>query len=415
MKKILILGGGFGGISVYQKLHRLVHPVNVHNLQIELISKTNYFTFTPMLHEVATGAVNREHIIHPLREILHCCGKDFHQATVKKIDPKKKIVVTDQGDHGYDVLIVALGAEQSFFNTPGADQYALALKWLPGALAIRNRIIASFERASEMHDMNDKKEMDKFLHFVIVGGGATGTEFAGQVSDLLRDEMKDYYKDIPNSHAKITFVHAGSRLLEQLSPRASKLALARLRSMGVNVLLNTQVDRVKKDGVQLSSGSFISSNSVFWTAGTQSVLLGMLPKKMLTERGQLSVLPTFQTPEYPSIFGIGDNAHVLDAGYAYPPLAQAATQASNTVAYNVVAYLRDKKLKKKPYFHKGSIVPIGNHFAILEKKPVLIAGFFMWIVRRAVFITEIPGLGNKLHVIFDWIVDLFMPRDTSQI
>ncbi len=255
MKKILILGGGFGGVATYKHLHKLIHPANVHDIQVELINKTNYFTFSPMLHEVATGSVEREHIVQPLREMLKCCGKDFHQALITKIDPKKKLVYTNKGNHSYDVLVVALGVEQSYFNTPGAEEYALALKWLPGAIAIRNRIINSFEQASEMHDIADSAAMDKFLNFVIVGGGPTGTELAGQLSDLLQNEMAKFYGDIPLNHTKIVLVHAGKRLIEQLSEPASKVALERLQKMGVQIILEeTEILRQELSGEFETSG-----------------------------------------------------------------------------------------------------------------------------------------------------------------
>lgn len=414
MKKILILGGGFGGIATYQALHRFIHPANIHNIHIELISRTNYFTFSPMLHEVATGSVAREHVVQPIREMLVCCGKDFHQATITKIDPKKKIVHTDKGGHSYDVLVVALGVEQGFFNIPGAQEHALALKWLPGAISIRNRIINSFERASELHDEKDKNAMDKFLHFVIVGGGATGTELAGQVSDLIRNEMKKYYSDVPNIHAKVMLIHAGERLLEQLSPKASKEALARLKKMGVKVMLKEQVTEVTDDCVTLSSKMCIPSNSVFWTAGTESVLPSILPSDMLTERGLLKVSPTFQSLEHKEIFGIGDCAQVQEKEFMYPPLAQAAVQASRVVSKNVIAHLIHRDPLTKRYRHKGDIVPIGDGFAIFEKRPFMVTGLSAWLLRRSIFLQTMYGWANRLQVTFDWLVKLFLPRDTSE-
>lgn len=414
MKKILILGGGFGGVATYQHLHKLVHPANAHNIRVELINRTNYFTFSPMLHEVATGSVEREHVVHPLREILGCCGKDFHQANVLSVDPEKKIVRTDAGDHSYDVLVLALGVEQSFFNTPGAAQHALALKWLPGAIAIRNRIINSFEQASDMHDKKNHEAVSRFLNFVIVGGGATGTELAGQISDLLRNEMSTYYGDVPMSYAHIVLVHAGSRLMEQLSPKASEVALERLKSMGVRVMLNETVTEVTEHSVMLSSKKSIPSNSVFWTAGTESKLPGILPNTLLNERGLLLVSGTFQVPEYPEIFALGDSVRVNEAGYEYPPLAQAAVQASSLVAKNIIAHIHRQPTKKKKYLHKGDIIPIGDNFGIFERKSIRITGFWIWVLRRAVFLQTMFGWNNKVHVLFDWIVQTFSPRDTSE-
>lgn len=414
MKKILILGGGFGGVATYHHLHKLIHPANIHNIQVELINRTNYFTFSPMLHEVATGSVEREHVVQPLREILGCCGKDFHQASITSIDPKKKLVHTDSGDYSYDVLVIALGVEQSFFNTPGAEQFALALKWLPGAIAIRNRIINSFEQASEMHDKKSHQAMNMYLNFVIVGGGATGTELVGQVSDLVHNEMSKYYGDISNTHANIILVHAGKRLLEQLSPKASNDVYIRLKKMGVQIRLNETVTEVTKDSVKLSSHSSIPSNSVFWTAGTESHLPGLLPKKLLTERGLLITSGTFQLPAHPEIFALGDSASCAEERYKYPPLAQAAVQASEVVAKNIIAHLKHRPLIKKRYRHKGDIIPIGNKYGVFESKSLYFTGFLAWALRRAVFIQTMYGWGNKIHVLFDWTVQTFSPRDTSE-
>ncbi|MEO6077219.1 MAG: NAD(P)/FAD-dependent oxidoreductase [Candidatus Andersenbacteria bacterium] len=414
MKKILILGGGFGGISVYQRLHKLIHPANIHNIKVELISKTNYFTYSPMLHEVATGAVDREHVVQPIREILTCCGKDFHQAEIIGVDPKAKIVKTSQGDHSYDILVVALGVEQGFFGTPGAEEYALALKWLPGAVQIRNRIISSFEMASEMHDKKNKEAMLSYLNFVIVGGGATGTELAGQVSDLIQHEMRTFYGDVPTSLAQVSIIHAGTRLLEQLSPRASFEAKKQLYKLKVKTMLRERVVEVTKNGVLLASGKSIASNSVFWTAGTESVLQKIFPKKLLTERGLLSISPTFQIPDYPEIFGIGDCATVNEKEYGYPPIAQAAVQAAEVVSDNIVVTFSKKPLRKKHYQHKGDIIPIGNGYAIFEKGDFVTTGILAWLLRRIVFLQSMFGWGNRLQITFEWIIDLFLPRDTSE-
>ncbi len=386
-----------------------------HGVSVEIINKTNYFTFTPMLHEAATGAVSREHVVRPLRELLTCCGKDFHQATVKKIDVENKIVETDRGQHPYDVLITALGVEQGFFGTPGAQEHALALKWLPGAVEIRNRIINSFEKASEMHDKHDMESLKKFLHFVIVGGGATGTELAGQISDLVAHELRDLYGDVPGEMNQITLVHAGERLLEQLSPAGSQKATAHLASLGVQIMCNELVTEVSEEGVVLKSGKVIASNNVFWTAGTESVLPGLLPKEFLDERGLLRVQPTWQSLQDANIFGVGDAVRVQEERYLYPPTAQAAVQAAKVAAKNIVSVLNDEEpTKVTAYRHKGDIIPIGNWFAVFERKPFVMGGKISWLMRRTVFLKTMYGWGDRIRVAFDWIMGIFLPRDTSE-
>ncbi|MEX0649995.1 MAG: NAD(P)/FAD-dependent oxidoreductase [Candidatus Andersenbacteria bacterium] len=414
MKKILILGGGFAGVETYLHLHKLLHPAGEHDVSIELISKTNYFTFSPMLHEAATGSVAREHVIQPLREILHCCGQDFHQAEIQRVDSEQKIVVTDKGEYSYDILVVALGVEQGYFGVTGAAEHALALKWLPGAIAIRNRIINSFELASEMHDKKDRHPLDKYLHFIIVGGGATGVELAGQISDLVSKEMKKFYGDVPIELCKITLMHAGERVLEQLSPKASQKAQRRLEELGVAVQTKQRVTEVQADGVLLASGEKVESNSIFWTAGTESTLGNIMSGSLLDERKLLRITPTFQAAGDDSIFGLGDCARVQDEAFAYPPTAQAAVQAAALASKNVIRLLEGTPLKQKKYRHKGDIIPIGNWYAILERKPLRSSGILAWFLRRVVFLRTMYGWGNRVQIAFDWCISLFLPRDTSE-
>lgn len=414
MKKILILGGGFAGVETYLRLHKSFHVHNSQDARIELISRDNYFTFSPMLHEAATGSVAREHVIQPLREVLACCGKDFHQATITKIDFDSHTVETDKGSHQYDILVIALGVEQSFFGVPGAAEHTLALKWLPGAIAIRNRIINSFEMASEMHDVGDTEALKRYLRFVIVGGGATGTELAGQVSDLISKEMARFYGDVPTRLYEMILIHAGPRLLEQMTPPASAKAQARLEKLGVKILLEEQVTEVTKESVKLKSGRQIPTNSVFWTAGTASVLPGLVPERFLTKHGSITVAPTFHVIGHDNVFAVGDCATVNDGNYAYPPTAQAAVQAARVVASNIKAHFHGKPFVKRRYVNKGDIIPLGNWYAIYERRPVRSAGLLAWLLRRIVFLKTMYGWGNRVEVAVAWLIALFLPRDTSE-
>ncbi|MEK7499191.1 MAG: hypothetical protein AAB649_01135, partial [Patescibacteria group bacterium] len=171
---------------------------------------------------------------------------------------------------------------------------------------------------------------------------------------------------------------------------------------------------VTKDFVKLSSGKSIPSNSVFWTAGTASSLQKILPPKVLNDRGMIGVSGTFQTGEFPEIFALGDSAFVTEDEFKYPPLAQAAVQASKVVAQNIIAHIHNQTPKKKRYLHKGDIIPIGNAYGIFERKSVRFTGFFAWVLRRIVFIQTMYGWENKMHVLFDWTVQTFSPRDTSE-
>ncbi len=415
MTKVIIIGGGFAGVETYQRLHTILHPAVKNNVRIELISRTNFFTFTPMLHEAATGSVSREHVVQPLREILACCGQDFHQATVTRFDLENKKVETDRGVYPFDVLVIAVGVEQGFFGVPGAAENALALKWLPGAIAIRNRIIRSFENASEMQDRHNLEATRELLHFIIVGGGATGTELAGQISDLISFEMKQFYGDVPNGMSRLTLIHAGSRLLEQFSEKAAAKAHQRLAALGVDILLNQRVMEVRPGAVVLSSGEIIAANNIFWTAGTESTLQGMLPPQVLNGQNLVKVEPTFQVEGFPDVFALGDCAAVNDPKHTFPPLAQAAVQAAKVVAKNIKAHLQQRPLTYATFTYKGDIIPLGNWYGIFELRPYLrLSGRLAWLIRRAIFLQTMYGWGNRVQVAFDWIIAMFVPRDTSE-
>ncbi len=414
MKKVLIMGGGFAGIETFRRLHELLHPAHKHDIRIELISRNNFFTFTPMLHEAATGSVAREHLVQPIREMLVCCGKDFHEATIANIDPDKQVVYTDADDYSYDIGVVALGVEQGYFGTPGAKEHAVSLKWLPDAITMRNRIIDSFEKASERHDDNNLQAVSEYLHFVIVGGGLTGTELAGQLSDLISHEMRLFYGDVPHIMTKITLVHAGPRIIEQFSPQGSQKAARRLEKLGVEIRLGEVVTEVTAKGAKLKSGEFLNSKNVFWTAGTQSALPTILPAELLTERGLLKTEPTLQVTGYKNLFGVGDCRVATDQAYFFPPTAQAAVQSAEAAAYNISHMLEGKKLLARRYHHRGDIIPIGDWYGVFERGSLRGSGRFIWLLRRLIFLMSMYGWANRLQVSFDWFIALFLPRDTSE-
>lgn len=414
LKKILILGGGFGGIETYRQLHKHLHPFATHGVRVELINRTNYLTFTPMLHEAATGSVAREHVVQPIRELMACCGNDFHQAEVTKIDPQKKVAETNDSSHSYDILIIALGVIQSFM-VPGAQEYAVPLKQLQDAVTIRNRIILAYEHASEKYGRHEIKDVERYLHFVIVGGGATGTELAGQIADLMHDELQTLYGDVPSGLAKITLVHTGSRLLEQFSSRCAHKARQRLEAMDVQILLNERATEVTKDGVILASGKTLETNNVFWTTGTASSLRSVVPSHFLDEKGLLKTDATHRIVGSDAIFALGDCAKAAEQGYSLPPTAQAAVQAARSVTDNVIALVQGRPLVKRKYRSKGDIIPIGDWYAIFEKGNFCFSGRIAWWLRRTVFLMNMYSWSRRLRVVSDWTIQIFQPRDTAEL
>ncbi len=412
MKHIVILGAGFAGLDTYNHMHKHIHDKG--DVHVTVIDRNNYSLFTPMLHEVATGSVERNHIVLPIRQAVKCCVDSFLQAEITKIDFEKKVVATSEGEVNYDHLVVGLGSAVNHFGVKGAAEHTFPLKTLHDAAGLRNHVIRMFEMATKEKNAAKRKAM---LHFVIVGAGPTGTEMAGQLADLVFDSFKPLYQEVDYGEVKITLVHRAERVLHVFRESTSRRAHKRMEKMGIDVKVKTGVVEVGKDSVTLDSGKKIKSRTVIWAAGTSSVVQNMVPKKHLNKRGQIKVTPELHMPGMPNVFVLGDNA-ALDGELApfAPQTAQAAQDAAKVVAHNMVASLKEKKAHYKSFtfIQKGYIMPIGDWYAVAEIGPFGFGGRIAWWMRRTVFIQNLRGLLNRLQVTFDWTVHSFTHRDTSE-
>lgn len=411
MKKILILGGGFAGVEFYKTLHPRLHTTP--RALFQMVSRHNYFLFSPMLHEVATGSVERGHITQPLREIVNCCIETFTQADVTRLDFAAQRVETSVGQIGYDYLAVALGVRPHYFGVQGADAHCVPFKSIADAVTVRNHTVHNFERAA--HERDEKKRR-ALLSFIIVGGGAVGVELAGQLSDWAFEEMNELYQEIARREISITLVEADVRLLKQFHPDVSERAKRRLESVGVRVILNTRVQECTIDGVHLSSGEHLTGALRVWSAGTTSHMRGMVAPEYLSERGALRVENTLQLVGHPEVFAIGDNAEIV-APYAQfiPQTAQAAITEARHAAHNLHRLL-DRQPSVPFYFASvGGIVPIGDWFAVAEMRGVRFSGRLAWVIRRLIFLKHIWSPLNRFKVFMDWVLHGFLHRDTSEL
>lgn len=410
-KKILILGGGFGGVKFYKTLHKLTHDSGEYLFHV--VNRWNYFLFYPMLHEVATGSVDRSHITQPLREIMDCCLETFYHTDVEHIDFKNKQVRTQQGILTYDFLCVGLGATGNFFGVKGAAEFALQLKDIASAIELRNTIIARFESATKTTSAEERK---KLLHFVIIGGGATGVELAGQLADLVFHEFKQLYQEIDYSEVRITLVQGGDRLIPQCVSSACKMAAERLKKQGVEVQLNAVAKEITADAVYLADGTELNTKTVMWTAGIASPLRGMVDDEYLNEDSYLKTRDTLQLAGHDEVFIAGDIAGVENGkGTRAPQTAQAAVDEGRMAALNCFRSLSSKPLKPFSFISKGDIIPIGDWYAVAQFGSFAFGGRFVWWLRRTVFLAEMRSWMNRLKVCVDWTLSIFLPRDTSQL
>lgn len=409
--QIVIIGGGFGGIETFNRLHRLMHKRR--GIDVTLIDRKNYFLFTPMLHELATGSIGRNHVTQPLREMIDCCHERFVRAKAERVDRKRHVVVTDAGNYPYDYCVIAVGSRASDFGVPGAGEYALQLKTVNDCAVVRNHLVSCFEAAARARN---KTERERRVHFVIVGGGATGVELAGQIGDLLRKEMLALYAAIPCDEVKITLIESGERVLQRHSEFVGTRAMRKLKELGVSIIVNTRVVRVERDRVYLKNGDHLDACTIIWTSGVRSNAECLLPCEELDERGRVKLDEYLRMAGDERVFALGDCSMIADPGaVAVPQTAQAAVHEAKIVARNIRRAVRGKTLLSYRYRSRGELVPIGNWFGIAELGPFHFTGRVAWLMRRAVFLLTMYSWPDRFRIALDWFLNAFSFRDTSEL
>lgn len=395
---IAILGAGIGGFETFRTLARLLKRKGLPQ-KILLIDQNNYFTFTPLLHEVASGSVEPSHATVPLRSLTYKTPHSFLKAEVQHVDPEKKIITTSVGKISYDYCVVALGSGVNYYGTPGAAEYGYSVRSLSEAMRLRTDLIKKLEEPAPSFSVT------------IVGGGFTGVEVAGQLAYFLRH---DGAKAFPHKTVSLNVVEAGSTLVPILPAKAQQKIIARLKKMGVELYFNNSVKEVKSDWLVLASGGEIQNNLTVWCAGVKNNGDQFLDPTE-TEKGKIPVNNYLQHQRYPSLYAVGDLVlgRNVNSVATYPPLGEAAHHQGEYVARHLVAELlatKSKKINSLPPFHfssQGLLIPIGDHYGILARGSWVLSGFIAWWIRRTVYVFFMPGLARKIKIIGDWTLHLF--------
>lgn len=376
-----------------------------------LVNRTNYFLFTPLLHEVATGSLSRRSVILPIREIVTEDGFELVKGEATRVDLRSKRVFVDCGKAdrmlAYDYMIFALGSTTEFFGTPGAEKNSFTLKSLEDAHRLKNHVIEMFESAPSASG-RERKDM---LRFVIVGGGPTGIETAAELSDLIRKSMRRVYGGAKD--AEIVVVHSSKRLLSGFSDRMDRLALERLGKIGIRVMAGSRVTRVTAEGVEVDGKRTVRSKTVIWTAGVRSNRVQASPPLKRDGRSRIVVDGGLQVQGRPGVFAVGDNS--LVEGGSYPATAQVALQQSRTAARNVFLMASGRKPEPFRYRHGGNLMSLGPKYAAADIGGVLMHGMWVWVLWRTVYLSKMMGARSKAKIAFDWFLELVFKRDTSQV
>ncbi|TDC93948.1 NAD(P)/FAD-dependent oxidoreductase [Actinomadura sp. 7K507] len=404
--RVVIVGGGFGGISAARRFERL--NLRGHRVDVTLVSDSNYLLFTPMLAEVASGGLEGQHIGSPVRAAAP--HTRFRHGRVAGVDVARRRVVLETGGEpiGYEHLVLAVGSVPDFLDLPGVAEHALTLKSLGDAVRLRERVLALLERADQEADPAERRRL---LTFVVAGGGFAGTESVAELYDLTHDVLH-FYPAISPDEPRFVLVHADERILPELSERLGGYALGKLRSRGIEFRLGVRVTGATSRAVRLDDGEAVETATFVWTAGNRpSPLLRTLPGES-GRRGAVVVDRTLRAFEMDRVWAVGDCAQIpAEDGALYPPTAQHATREGRAVADNVAAVLKGQRPSPFRFKSIGTFVALGHRTAAGEIRGRPFSGLSAWLLWRGIYLAKLPGVERRVRVLLDWVLDVAFPRD----
>jgi NADH dehydrogenase len=413
-KRILILGGGFGGVYTALALEKLLE--GDPDVEIGLVSRENYLVFQPMLPEVISGTIGLTDTITPIRRL--CPRTNLYTRTIESIDLARRRVTAAAGFGSgqcalsYDHLVIALGNVTSFAGQPGLAEHALPFKYLGDALVLRNHVIHVLEEADIERDPAARRAL---LTFVVAGGGFSGVEAVAELNDFVRRGARAY-RNVDPREIRVVLLHAGPVILPELPESLATFAQRLLRKRGVDIRLETLLAGATADAALLGPGERIPTRTLVSTVPSgPNPLVSSLPLRM--ERGRLVADPSLQVVGHPGVWAIGDCAFIIDGktGEPSPPTAQHAIREGRCLAGNIVASLRGQPMRAFAFGGLGKMGALGHRSAVAEIMGVKVSGFLAWLMWRTIYLMKLPGLDRKIRVATDWLLDLVLPADIVQL
>lgn len=409
LHKVVILGTGFGGVYAMKSIARQLRGKAVH---ITIIGRNNYFLFTPMLHEVATGVISHHQAAVAVREMLPTKSTQYMMAEITAIDNANRVVKTDMGEVSYDTLVIATGAVTNFFGVEGAQEYALPFKTMLDAIRLRHRMTEQFEKAIMEKDEDMRREL---LTVVVVGAGPTGVEFSAEAAGLVyKTFLKSSQGRLHKKDLRICLLHRGASVLEMYAPKLQRVALEELRRKGVEVCLEDEVTSISADRVTTKSGEVYRTRLVVWVAGVKPCIPAFTGEQPEMENGRLLVDGTLRLVKDEAIYCIGDAAAWHDPkGKTLPMLAQVAVQQGKYLGKAMRG--RIEKRVPKPFAPHllGELVSLGSGAAIGEVFGVGIRGPLAAMFWKSVYLFKFASFPKRIKILVDWILGIFTRRDIT--
>ena len=385
--KVVILGGGFGGLAAARALYK--------SAEVTVVDRHNFQTFLPLLYQVSTAGLAADHVAYPIRGALRKTDIKFRMGSPISIDHKNQEVKLDSSEVlQFDHLIVALGSVSADFGIPGVNEYALGMKTVHEALTIRAEIMRRFEDLCRFED-------ETKLSISVIGGGPTGVEMAGAIAELIRGPLKSDQANAA-AHIQVSLIEAGPRLLPPFAPSLSARTKKDLEKLGVKVLLNTAVKAIEHRKIILKDDSVLNSEITIWAAGVKGSD-AMAQLNLPTNGNRVAVEPTMQVKNYPNIWALGDIAGALGKdGRPLPMVAPVAIQQGKFIAKQIARLMAKKPLTDFKYLDKGSMATIGRNKAVVQVKGLKISGPIAWLIWLWLHLFYLLGGRNKIGTMADW-------------
>ena len=395
--RVVIIGGGFGGLYAARALKR-------DAVDVLVLDRTNHHLFQPLLYQVATATLSPTDITAPIRWLLR-----KHENTrvlmeeVERIDVERRVVATEGGEHPYDYLVVAAGARHAYFNHPEWETLAPGLKSVDDAIELRRRILTAFERAEATED---PEERAAWLTFIVVGGGPTGTELAGMLPTIARHALRRDFRRIDPASTRVILVEGGPKILPSYPDSLSEHARRDLVNLGVDVRTGTLVSEIGPHHV-VAGGERIHAHTILWAAGNAASPLGRQLHAELDRSGRVPVNPDLSIPAHPEVFVIGDLAATTTDGKPVPGVAPAAMQMGALAAQNIRRDLEQRERVPFRYRNKGDLATIGRHKAVARFGGVRLGGTLAWLMWLFVHLLYLVGFRNRVSVLMSWAYSYF--------